>query len=142
MPHFPTLSSRVDATLCERSLPQARRQLFEAVAASSAKPPVAASDASWLAADPTLTGIDRAKVESWISSIPLSDGTRRLRIELLPLSGRDCISLKLFEECAPELAPEGDPRTWHACGDPSSGPFLRVREDILGRLGVAAGEVD
>ena len=68
---------------------------------------------------------------------------RRLRIELVPRKAKRCIAVKLSEECGPELAPEGEPRTWHPCGDPASGPFLQARTTILEKLGVEnVGEND
>jgi hypothetical protein len=75
--------------------------------------------------------------------LPDSATGRSLRIELVPLRDRDCVAVKLWEQCSGELAPEGAERVAHPCGDPKSRGYGRALNQLTESLSLGGNvEID
>lgn len=131
-----------DGLLCDRSIRAAIREVTNAVNATTGSSRRVEPDPR-LAEAWTASGFDPARSAALIADkLPLSRPQHRLRVDLAPQKKGECVAIRISEECGPDLAPEGDPREWHACGDPQSGGFLQAKNRILETLGVTALEND
>lgn len=131
-----------DGLLCEQSMRGAKNRLAAAAAGVHIDEPkqVAVDAYSRELWSGSPFRADRAAVLN--VSLPNARPEHRLRIDLAPQRDGDCIAIRISEECGPSLAPEGEPRAWHPCGDPGSGAFFNAKNQLLEKLGLSAVEND
>lgn len=108
--------------LCERSKEAAIERARQLLVERGVTPTLVPSDrVSWLDEKRYARWLRLRDVTIFRAQLPQLRRGHELRIEAIPRTRPvNCVAVKIWEACAPELAPEGEPKQWHYCGDPVS----------------------
>ena len=146
--HEPFSDPNADALLCDLSMRSASGKVTTALKQAGltnvGEAAAGVAPTYFLHRDPNanLAKYDLAHARSYRADYAPSNPHRALRAEILPIAGKDCFSVKFWEDCAPDTAPMGAPHEWHWCGDPTSATFINRVQALRPLLGATAGAIE
>lgn len=143
--HEPFSDPAADALLCDRSMRSASKMVADALGKAGMQNVVeGAAPTYFLHRDPnaSLSKYDLDQARFFRAQYADGSVRRALRAEVLPLRGKECFSVKFWEDCSPDTAPLGAPHEWHWCGDPASSTFINRVQALRPLLGATAGAIE
>jgi hypothetical protein len=143
--HEPFSDPKADALLCDRSMRSASRMVTEALGKAGLRNVVEGAAPTYFLhrnPDENLSRYDLEHARFFRAGYADGGIRRALRAEVLPIRGKDCFSVKFWEDCSPDTAPEGAPHDWHWCGDPVSSTFINRVQALRPLLGATAGAIE
>ncbi len=138
--HEPFADRNADAIVCGKSAQSVARTVVRAMK-SAGLTDITEQRGAYFLELPNHDRYDAAHARSFRARYP--QGSRRaFRAEVVPGKARQCVAVKFLEDCPPEMAPEGEPRAWHWCGDPASLLFLHDVQILRPMVGGRSAAVE